>query len=327
MPHKTIPHDCAITFADLPAMKVALEVILGEDFKPTHRLEIFARLAGYRTWASLKSDLEPRLDFAGDTVPLYLTSQPPLGDPFFEALPVAQRRKLRELEQIGILRMVDAAIMISYDPVFGEVGVTQDDMIKIEIMARAPRQRDPFWPSTFPAGPAFLLVSPANIAALRHGASEVQGSTSVEAKRAPSTWHLAAVMVEEGAAFYDEPDLHDIRAISVEGIVEVCRRNPDANLLLWSEEDAKALQKELKQHTDRVIDPRHLITIQKDAHQIDTDCGDDFFNLGYRGTARVPLPEDGKEIDGHRAILWLSELGNVVHGVATEAKRTGFTSE
>ena len=51
----------AVKDSHLPALKDVLAVLL-EDAKSTHRLEIFSRICGYRTWASLKVKLDQAIE-------------------------------------------------------------------------------------------------------------------------------------------------------------------------------------------------------------------------------------------------------------------------
>lgn len=325
MSYKTIPHDCAITKADLPHVKSALEVILGEEFKPTHRLEILARIAGYRTFASMKADFEPKLDLSGNPVPLYLSTAPQPGDPFIAGLPVEQRRKLHQLERVGILRMVSAALEISQDPIFGNIGVFPEDMTRIEIMAREARiSRDnhsAYFADRIPAGTAFLVISPDNVADLRKDVREFRELPGQPEEGAGTSWYLAPIVIDETRPYFETPDLSDIIELKPSDFPKMCVLARDASLVFWADEDARTFEAELACRSDRAVDPKRVITCRDTALEIDDEEEGSLFSVGYFGAARMDMPDTVEQFDGAFAVKWLSEIACMVHAFADEVRR------
>ena len=110
----------AVKSEHLHALKDTLSVIL-EDAKPTHRLEILARMCGYRTWASMK----PKLDDAIDR-PLVLEMGLLQPDAFMLEQPVAVRRRIARIGFYQITALIEAGLNLCYDRFFGHIGLGDD---------------------------------------------------------------------------------------------------------------------------------------------------------------------------------------------------------
>jgi hypothetical protein len=164
-----------ITASDLPFIKKALEVILGDVAGPSIRLEVFSRMAGYRTYAGLKTRLESFKDVNGEPFPLQLLDAPVDDESFYEQLEPDLRRRMAEVEETGLVRLVLAALAQARHPILGDLGIPED----ATIASFRKSAQHIFHPSNEGRGSAktkganlsALVLTPANTGKLRGNAS------------------------------------------------------------------------------------------------------------------------------------------------------------
>lgn len=323
-PHQT--HICAITPADLETVKALLEIVLGETLGASHRLEVFARLAGYRTYAALKADLQTGIDIFGDPLPTPLYANPRKNDPFIAELPVEVRRKLAILEQVGLLRMLAVALRISNDPVFGNIGLDPKDLDSIfktamEDKAQEGVEKDRLF--ELPAGRLILVTSPVNLADLRARVSGGIDNGSGTPKP-DDPWHLSPAHLAPNAQFFENPRPEDLVVMGVGNIDRLAALVADGTLVFFSDEDLEAFSAFVTKHTGRIVNPRNMISVKTAALEIESEMDGGFFEVGYYGTARNDIPHgEGAmtAINGDFAVQWLSEIANVVHACSYEYNR------
>lgn len=319
---KMTPHGCAISATDIPALKSALEIILGLEFKPTHRLEIFARHAGYRSWAALKSNLEPRLDFSGNKIPLFLQPMAPRQDPFLSGMSSSQQDKLDAIARIGLVPMVEAALAIARDRAPEGIAMTGIDLPQIEIMARSSQASDDFrWSISLPSGQAFLIASPQNVQALKDGIYPLYGCAEAPGAQASDDWHFAPIEIDAEAFSFAGASQDSAKSLKSSDCIDFCQNTSGANLIFWSPEDQMSFTALFERLTDRIVDPRKIITLRDELLLFDEVLEPDFLTVGLFGTTRAPLPIALEAANGPLAVFWLSEMAQVVHGVAYEGRR------
>lgn len=323
-PHQT--HICAITPADLDAVKALLEIIIGNTVSASHRIEVFARLAGYRTYAALKADLQDRLDIFGNPLPTPIYASPRKNDPFLTQLPIEVRRKLAKLEHVGLLKVVAVALKISNDPVFGNIGIephTLDSIFQIAMKEKKHQVSHDDFTLELPAGRLILVASPSNLTDLK-----TKGSGSVddtpETSDLNNRWHLSPTYLPPNTRFFDSPrpeDLVSMEPGSIEGLASLVQ---DGTLVFFSQEDIDDFSTFVTSQTGRFVNPQTMVSVKAAALEIEYEDDGGFFGVGYYGTARndVPPGEDAlAALSGDFAVQWLSEIANVVHGCNFEYKR------
>lgn len=316
---RQLAHICALTSADIDTVKSALEIILGDDIKPTHRLEIFARLAGYRTYAALQAEMTKSIDIHGDPLPALLYNSPRKNDPFIASLPLEIRRRLVKRDEIGILRMVAAALRLSRDAVFGDIGVSSEDIPRIEELARSNgfRPWSPPIDGLLPAGPLLILASPENVASLK--AREGVGATEPETVEVLADWHLGHTMLPKGGWYFEPPK--DFRSFAVDDLGWLSEIERSTTFVFFSDADRDAFMAIVASRTGRQIDRRKCVSVKRGALELQDEADGSFFSLGYYGAANNDLPASREAITGPFAVNWLSDIVTVVHGVASELPR------
>jgi len=120
----------SISASDLPYIKKSLEIILGDAVGASLRLEVFARMSGFRTYAALRSRLENFRDINGNSFPLRLDEHPAEDSQFFSKLSLEAKRKIARAEETGLVRLVVSALNRARHPVLGEMGI--DDQTTID---------------------------------------------------------------------------------------------------------------------------------------------------------------------------------------------------
>ena len=331
--HQT--HICAITSTDLSTVKALLEITLGDTLSASHRLEVFARLAGYRTYAALKADIQNRIDIFGNQLPTPLYNNPNINDPFILCLPVEVRRKLAILEQVGLLRMLGVALEISNDPVFGNIGLEQKDLAHIFQMATQRKNAEAEvltdgenrYFEELPAGRLIMIASPDNLADLRsfiQNNNEIVSTSSCRSQNTDLQWFLSPTYLEANKPFVENPRPEDLVVMADPNIDRLAALIADGTLVFFSKEDLEAFSAFVVQHTGRRINPRQMISVKTAVLDINCENDASFFETGYYGTAACDVP-DGEDlhqtISGNFAVQWLSEIANIMHGCAYEWRR------
>lgn len=116
----------SVTSNDILHIKKALNALLGDVASASLRLEVFARMAGFRTYAGLRTRLESFHDVNGKPFPLQLNERAVEDRDFFEGLDPALRRRLAEVEEIGFMRLIIAALVQARHPILGDIGLPED---------------------------------------------------------------------------------------------------------------------------------------------------------------------------------------------------------
>lgn len=124
----------SITMDDLPHIKKILSVILTPETQSVTRLEIFARMAGFRTYAGLKSRLENFTDIGGKSFPLDITQGPSADPDFFNGLADATKRSIIRAEEVGFIRLIIAGLRNAQHSLIGAVGIP--DSLTIDALER-----------------------------------------------------------------------------------------------------------------------------------------------------------------------------------------------
>jgi hypothetical protein len=119
----------SVTSSDLPHIKNAMNILLGDVAGASLRLEVFARMAGYRTYAALRTRLEAFQDVNGNPFPLRLREQATQDREFFSKLDPHLLRRISHLEETGFMRLVVAALVQSRHPILGDIGLPDNSTI------------------------------------------------------------------------------------------------------------------------------------------------------------------------------------------------------
>ena len=329
------PFGFTIALPDLDMLKAALEFVLGADLKPTHRLEIFARLSGYKSYAALKTELG-YLDLSGRPVAVPIKAEPVKGDSFMSSLPLEVRRRLARQDRIGLIKMIAVALELGRSEIFGETGFAAEDMRFIE--ARAGKisltvPKEVVISGTLPAGRLLLVTSSANLENLRAGSDWVAGqgdepmALGDRLPKGDGAWHVAQVHLEVDARFFKTPHDEDVITVAEwteDVLAQLADALRDVTLVFFDEKAMHAFRKAVFMSTGRVVSLADCRVIRDALCDIEDSPDEDFINLGYHGTARNDVPSERAPVSGAFAVQWLAELCNVVHGTRFEMKRMGL---
>lgn len=304
----------AVKDSHLPALKDVLAVLL-EDAKSTHRLEIFSRICGYRTWASLKV----KLDQATER-PLLLETGIYQPDAFMLEQPRSVRRRMAEIGLFNFLNLVEAGLDLTWDDDFGDVGL--ETGVGIDAIAR---HRDKLVEENRPTSFSIdkdlrraLILSPQNHLDIINGTRRLRG---LEPIADPGlSWVGAVITPNSTGSFYE--------TILEQDILEVAPSNADHIDVLLHHPTRVYSLKDLEALTRSLTGNRNWIglcqsDILKD-HMDDMGLTDEIdrsiptphglFELGYHGCTRLEIPEDLADIDARFALEWLHEISTVVQG-------------
>ncbi len=307
----------AVTAAHLPVLKDALSVIL-EDAKSTHRLEIFSRICGYRTWAALKASLDQAVDR-----PLLL----PLGmfqpDSFILEQPQSVRRRMAALGLFGFLPAVEAGMDLAWDADFGYLGLA-DDVAIDTILRRREEISDHHLTTPFSidaSAQRALLLSPANRLAIVNGARGIRGLDPIADPG--FGWAGAVITPDTQSRFYLDIQDQDIIEASAyephELTGSLCHPSR-----VFSRPDLEALKAAGISHHGRMafvfsdILKSHTLALEGPDTDRNSSATGNIFDLGYYGCASLDVPEDPDDIDAAFCLRWLYEISNMVQGYLFE---------
>lgn len=335
MSHPLQPFGFTIALPDLDPLKAALEFVLGADLKPTHRLEIFARLSGYKSYAALKTELG-YLDLSGRPVAVPIKAEPVKGDSFMASLPLEVRRRLARQDRIGLLKMIAVALELGRSEIFGETGFVEEDMRFIE--ARAGKitltvPKEVVISGTLPAGRLLLVASSGNLENLRAGSDWVAGkgeepmTLGDRLPRGDGSWHLAQVFLDIDARFFEAPRDEDVVTVAewtADVLAQLADMLRDVTFVFFDEISMHAFRKAVFASTGRVVSLADCRILSAELCDIEDSAKADFFDIGYYGTARNDVPQERADVSGAFTAQWLAELGNIVHGYHFELKQLGL---
>jgi len=304
----------AVKNIHLPAIKDVLAVLL-EDAKSTHRLEIFSRICGYRTWASLKVKLDQAIDR-----PLLLECGIYQPDAFMLEQPQPVRRRMAEIGLFKFLDLVEAGLDLTWDDDFGDVGLEAGVGIDA-IVRRHDKIVEEDRPTSFSIDKSLcraLILSPQNHLDIINGARRLRGMEPISDPGL--NWVGATIMPNSAGSFYEE--------ILPEDVLEVTPANADhIDVLLnhptrvYSLGDLENLSHLLTGNINWIglcqsdILKEHIenMGLDEEVEQCAT-TPPGIFELGYRGCARMDIPDDIGNIDAKFALEWLNEISMVVQG-------------
>jgi len=313
--------------SDLDALKEALEVIIGSGVKPTHRLEIFARLAGYRSFAALKSALEA-LDVFGRPAQIPLEDNPRQNDPFLTSLPVETRRHLAHLHHTGVVRMVGVALAMGQHPVFGRIGVSTENLEAIVAMAKntgihtpitgltpedlpnIPPTESPYTPSThhplikrplalLDLAPLLVIASPANRLNLAQGLDDTPPTLDH-----PNRWYATPLHVQP----VNQITSHNTIVFEADDFSWIERQAPQFPLAFFDDQDREAFAQALLARTGRRLLAHQYTIIKPLALAADCEHEGTLFSLGFYGCSLLEPASHPQEVDGPWVLRWMAGI-------------------
>lgn len=310
MTHIT-PSAWSVTKDDLPDIKKLLSIILGEHLGASLRLEVFARLAGFRTYASLKSRLENFADINGDPFPARLVDDPVLDKEFFAQLPVEARRHLADIEETGLVRMVIAGLHKSRHPVLGNLGIdaalTIDDLRTSceRLFHPASVSREKGTPKEM-TNSAALVVTPENVANIRESSGLPQGDFE-------DTFAIFPFDFPETDAFPRLPTKGEIRTVS--DPAQLARMLAGRKVYAYSTDDLFAIKKKISHQGAKP--PAHFIQLKSLATESqDLPLDTDLFTLG--SVMECDIPECSSQARPEIIMFWMLEILTFVHAYQKE---------
>lgn len=310
--------DLAITPSDLPIVKDLLEIIMGDDTRPTHRLEVFSRLCGYGSWAALKAEIDGNAANKR-SAPTLLCNRPKLDDSFLASLPREQKRRLAELDSPGIPALVGAGMSMAWHPLYGDIGLpdglTRALLVKAAMEAPfAPRAQHGLFDH------AVIVVSPQNCAEIIEARIEEHAHIPVDTRLDHDLpWIFGRVSLED-----EDARAFDVPAEIVESHRPGCekfRSLADGScVIFFSEDDQKAFQAQAKKNGYH-LSSGVCASLKAEALNMESEKAGDFYSIGYYGTARNDLPEKLQDMSSDFFFNWGFEIYNVVHGYFYEFDR------
>jgi type IV secretory pathway TraG/TraD family ATPase VirD4 len=159
-----------------------------------------------------------------------------------------------------------------------------------------------------------LVTTPQNQSDLTHdfdtGGNAIPPGTEFAAAR---------VNITDDQQFFNAPTEDDIVSTSnAEALHDIVR---DRKVYLFSKEDFDTMNDLFRDAGLEEIPEDLFVEMKSDALEIDHDVEEDFFSIGYYGTARSDKPADNALVTPGFTLRWFSEIVNVVHGCAYEYRR------
>ena len=302
----------AVKSTHLSALKDVLAVLL-EDAKSTHRLEIFSRICGYRTWASLKAKLDQATEHS-----LLLETGIFQPDAFILEQPRSVRRRMAEIGLFNFLHLVEAGLDLAWDDDFGDVGLEEGAGIDA-IVRNGERLAQENLPTSFSIDKGLrraLILSPQNHLDIINGARRLRGMEPIADPGL--SWVGAIVTPNTSGSFYEPIREEDILKIDPNDVDQIDVLL-DYTTRVYSLGDLEALARSLNGNRSRIglcqsdILEDHAESVgflDEIAEDAPTHRG--IFELGYFGYTRMAIPDDPIAIDATFALEWLHEISIVI---------------
>lgn len=239
----------AITHDLIPHIKSILAVLFPVA-QATTRLEIFARISGHKTWASLKD----RLKSSEEPVLLYQT--PTLSpDKFWEKLNLETKQHLHTYQNVGVLNLVFSGLNKSFSREFGWVGLPETTQYSdILSYAREIPVYSPF--SQEPQGPTLILLSPQNI-------QDAQTAGLVkETEVNPTHWMCIFVSKTSPDGFFDLENIEYSNTQTAEFLEKTLLKTSAQKTFFYSKEDEQIWSEQTSsKHLFHITHVRHAYSI------------------------------------------------------------------
>ena len=159
-----------------------------------------------------------------------------------------------------------------------------------------------------------LVVTPQNQSDLTH-----DFDTNENAIAPGEEFAVARIHLTDEEQFFDAPTDESITATSEpQKLHDIVR---DRKVYMFSKEDFQSMNSLFREADLEEIPDDLFVEMKTDALAIDHDVEQDFFSVGYYGTARNDRSSDLSQVTPAFTLKWFSEIVNVVHGCAYEYRR------
>lgn len=331
-----------ITHADLDRLKAVAARVFDRSISPQSRMEIIARSAGFRTYASFLAVLKemPILLWGNQQIEEDCTLSLNLNQ---KGIPYIPNVNLNAIISAGLAwgerTNIEGAMMSGPDTRLknlkedgGRLADYLDflDTMKGEYVengrftyrssltfqeARLPRHLLEYRNAV--PGDTIIVVSPENQVKL---GIDFDTERSVYEEGGP--WLGCRVHLSKHDQFFDMPE--KTFEIDWTNFDQVRDQLKATNIICFDEDDKKKVD-DGAWAAGITLWNTNLITVKKEALEIENEDEGDFFTVGYYGTARNDRPDDfadfSKETLANFALSWMCEIVNVTHGCAYEFDR------
>jgi hypothetical protein len=304
MTTQSTPTAWPMTYNDLPDIENLLLIIIGGKTDPSTRLEIFARLAGHRTFKGLKSRLKNFSDLNGTPFPVYLDKCPVNDNEFFSDLPLSTRRHLVEIEETGLIQMVISGLNRSNHPLFGKLDLDENTTIADLRLASerlfhpASIDRSTIQINTNDNGAA-IVVTPDNIENIRKKSSlPIEGS---------DCYAIYVFDFPETAAYPRLPSVGEIHTTKDPEVIAALLAG--RKIYAYSTQDLFSIKSTIG---NRLTQPAKFIQVKDAVTEIENLPPDtDLFTIGL--IMECDYPESIEEAHPEDAMFWMIDILTFVH--------------